>query len=137
MKRIIMSLSDYKVTAVVPVSDLERAALFYESVLGLNQVADVQYSSDSVVYSCGGDTTVEIYVSPTGAGASGATVATWAVSDIEAVADDLRDTGITFEEYNFDEFSTVNGVMTLENGSKAAWFKDPDGNFLCLHQDLA
>ena len=36
-----------------------------------------------------------------------------------------------FEDYDFGEdFRTVDGIVTLPNGRKGAWFKDSKGNIL-------
>ncbi|MFG2916063.1 hypothetical protein ACGF0D_24645 [Kitasatospora sp. NPDC048298] len=45
----------------------------------------------------------------------------------------LRGRGITFEEYDFPGLRTVNGVAEGE-GMRAAWFKDSEGNILCVSQ---
>jgi len=39
-----------------------------------------------------------------------------------------------FEEYDLPDFKTVDSVCVL-GAEKAAWFKDTDGNILCIHQD--
>ena len=51
------------------------------------------------------------------------------VEHIEDVMSDLRDRGVVFEEYYLPEFKTVDGLFTF-GGSKAAWFKDGDGNII-------
>jgi hypothetical protein len=42
---------------------------------------------------------------------------------------------VRFEEYDAGPIRTENKVATLGN-HKAAWFKDTEGNFLCLHQTI-
>lgn len=46
---------------------------------------------------------------------------------------DLRNKGITFEDYDLPYVKTVNGVATQE-GEKVAWFKDLDGNIIAIWQ---
>jgi hypothetical protein len=47
----------------------------------------------------------------------------------------LEGRGVRFEDYDLPELKTVDHVCDL--GSElAAWFKDPDGNVLCLHQTV-
>ena len=46
---------------------------------------------------------------------------------------DLRGRGVRFEDYDMPGLKTTDGVATLE-GERAAWFRDPEGNILCLHQ---
>lgn len=58
----------------------------------------------------------------------------WNVSDISAVAENLRSRGVTFTIYEGmgqDEL----GIWTApDGGAKVAWFADPDGNVLSLSQ---
>jgi len=49
------------------------------------------------------------------------------VKDIEAVMADLRARGVAFEEYDFGELKTVEGLADF-GVAKAAWFKDSEGN---------
>ena len=51
-----------------------------------------------------------------------------------AVEAELKAKGVKFEDYDFGEIKTVDGVMALPDGSKAAWFKDSEGNILGLSQ---
>ena len=41
--------------------------------------------------------------------------------------------GIAFERYAFLEQDDL-GIWTTPDGSRVAWFKDPDGNLLSLSQ---
>lgn len=127
-----MSLDEFALTVVVPVYNLAISTAFYEEALGLHK-AERQHEG-AVRFQAEGNSTLEIYVSPSGAGASEATLATWTVDDLDQEMTDLRDVGVVFEDFDFDEFRTVDGVATDSDGNKAAWFKDPDGNYLCLHQ---
>jgi len=61
------------------------------------------------------------------------TAATFDVEDLAKEMDDLRKKGVTFEEYDLPGIKTVRGVATM-GGETAAWFKDPGGNVICLHQ---
>jgi hypothetical protein len=40
---------------------------------------------------------------------------------------DLRNRGVTFEEYDFGELKTVDGLADF-GAAKAAWFKDSEDN---------
>jgi hypothetical protein len=42
----------------------------------------------------------------------------------------LRDRGVVFDEFDYDDFKTVNGVLELPDGRRGAWFKDSEGNIL-------
>ena len=126
-----MSLSERRVTTTIPVRDLREATDWYTGKLGLEVAASNQYQ---VIFACGDGTSIQVYESPTFTTASLYTLCTWEVPDIDAALNELRECGVVFEEYDFEEFTTVNGVITESDGSKAAWFKDPSGNVLCLHQ---
>ncbi len=42
---------------------------------------------------------------------------------------------MAFEDYDLPEFRTVDHVCVL-GSEEAAWFRDPEGNILCLHEDI-
>lgn len=138
-----MSLSRYKVCpgdevtfleadASVAVSDMDHARRFYEGKLGFSGQEDT--SDGSVVYSCGGGTSLRVYASPAHAGKGTVTLATWYVADVEQVVDELRSNGVTFERYlEFPLKTDVKGIHERSDG-KVAWFKDPDGNTLAIEQ---
>jgi hypothetical protein len=48
----------------------------------------------------------------------------------------LKSAGVVFEDYDFPELKTVNHICVL-GSEKAAWFKDTEGNYLCIHEDMA
>jgi catechol 2,3-dioxygenase-like lactoylglutathione lyase family enzyme len=121
-----MSLSTYKVAAVIAVSDLDRAREFYEEKLGLS-ATDEEQPADSRRYVCGEDTSLDIYVSADNAGKAGGTVAGWDVDDVERVVDELASRGVTFEQYDEPIKTDEKGINTTGE-FKAAWFRDPDGN---------
>jgi catechol 2,3-dioxygenase-like lactoylglutathione lyase family enzyme len=127
-----MSLSGYKVRPSVPVSDIARAAEFYERKLGL--FAQEAQANESRIYACGGDTSLHVYVSPAHAGKGIATLATWYVDDLEAVVDELASNGVTFEHYDDPSLKAdEKGIHELGDG-RVAWFKDPDGNTFAVEQ---
>jgi len=41
----------------------------------------------------------------------------------------------TSDDYDLPGFKTVEHVCVL-GSERAAWFRDPEGNILCLHEDL-
>ena len=55
---------------------------------------------------------------------------------IAASIDALQRAGVVFEDYDFPGLKTVNHVCVL-GAEKAAWFKDTEGNILCIHEDIA
>ena len=46
---------------------------------------------------------------------------------------ELEDKGVAFADYDLPDLKTVDHVCVL-GAEKAAWFDDPDGNVLCLHE---
>ena len=114
--------------ATLAVSDLQRARDFYESTLGLQPV---QGFPDSVLYRSG-DSVLLVYSSEY-AGTNLATAATWAAGDdFEAIVEDLKAKGVTFEHYDDLPETTREGDVHVMGDMKAAWLKDPDGNILSL-----
>ena len=65
-----------------------------------------------------------------------ASQAFWQVEDLDAEVDELRRRGVALEEYDTPDFKTVNGIADF-GGTRAAWFKDPDGNIMALIQTVA
>ena len=124
-----VSLSSYKVSAQIAVSDLARARRFYEGKLGLCPVTGPNDQTTS--YPCASGTTLHVYASPHHASKSTATVARWDVDDIERVVDELTSRGVTFERYDDPVKTNAQGIHDSGYG-KVAWFKDPDGNTFAL-----
>jgi catechol 2,3-dioxygenase-like lactoylglutathione lyase family enzyme len=123
-------LGDSNVAATIAVKDLPTARRFYEDVLGLH---DTVMEADYAVVYKSGDSMIQVY--PSGyAGTNQATAATWEVADIQAAIDDLKSKGVSFEHFDMPpEAGEWQGDMLVSNSEKAAWFKDPDGNTLCIH----
>ena len=48
---------------------------------------------------------------------------------------ELEGRGVVFADYDLPGFKTVEHVCVL-GSEKAAWFSDPEGNILCLHEDI-
>ncbi|WP_431682585.1 VOC family protein [Kitasatospora sp. KL5] len=119
-------LADAPLLPVIPVADLERAKAFYRDTLGL---ALVDENPAEVTFECGG-TRFGMYETPYGGQASH-TLASWKVSSLDAEMKALRDRGVTFEDYDLPDLKTVDGVAEAE-GMRAAWFKDTEGNILCV-----
>jgi catechol 2,3-dioxygenase-like lactoylglutathione lyase family enzyme len=127
-----MDLSSCKIRPSVAVSDLSRAAEFYEGKLGLR--AGPEQSDESRVYACGGGTSLHLYVSPTPGVTGGATRATWYAPDLEDLVDELGSRGVTFERYDDPSLSAdEKGIHQLDDG-RVAWFSDPDGNTFAIEE---
>jgi catechol 2,3-dioxygenase-like lactoylglutathione lyase family enzyme len=122
-------LGDKPVAATLAVKEMDRARSFYEGVLGLKQVQEMP---GAVVYLSGGSG-VLVYESEY-AGTNEATGASWAAGDdFDAVVDDLRQKGVTFEHYDDLPDTVREGDVHIFGGEfKGVWFKDPDGNILSV-----
>lgn len=130
-----MSLSDYEVGPVLAVSDLKAATDFYEGKLGLTPSDE---GPDEIrTYNVGKGTGFTVYLSPEHAGKSTATLAGWAVDDLEKVVDELTSNGVTFEQYDDPPLVTnEKGIVDFEGGGRVAFFRDPDGNTHALNQGM-
>lgn len=125
-------LSDASVTTMLPVRDLARARAFYEDCLGFRTGG--LKPDGKFVYAVGG-TTLALFPKPKGTQADH-TAISFRVPDIAASIKELQGRGVVFEDYDFPGLKTIDHVCVL-GAEKAAWFKDTEGNYLCLHEDLA
>jgi catechol 2,3-dioxygenase-like lactoylglutathione lyase family enzyme len=63
------------------------------------------------------------------------TVLGWNVRDIERTTDDLASAGIVCEQFGWPQFKQdAKGICDFPDGTRVAWFKDPDGNILSVAQ---
>jgi predicted enzyme related to lactoylglutathione lyase len=124
------SLSKAVITTILPVKDMNRAREFYEKKLGLKPkgfAADGNY-----LFACGGDAHIALITKPEGTRAEH-TALSFEVTGIERVISELQSTGVQFESYDFPNLRTVDHICVL-GSDKAAWFKDSEGNYLCVHE---
>ncbi len=122
-------LTNAPVFATLAVENLERAKTFYQEKLGLKLLPEAM--PGMALFQCGKGTQLEMYERE--ASKAEHTVATFEVADLASTVAELKSNGVTFEEYDFPDFKTVNSIATI-GPSKAAWFKDTEGNILCIHQ---
>jgi predicted enzyme related to lactoylglutathione lyase len=125
------ALAGAEVTVILPVKELERARDFYVKQLGLD--AEGLAPDGKFVLRAKG-TRVALMPKPGGTKAEH-TAISFKVNDIAAEIQALKARGVSFHDYDLPGFKTVNHVAVLGN-EKAAWFSDPEGNILCLHEDL-
>lgn len=120
-------LADYTPTPTLAVTDLERARAFYEGVLQLTPQDDVP---EGVLYPAGASAFL-VYPS-TFAGTNKATAMAFQVprSEFDAEVAALRAQGVTFLTFDLPDGTWEDGVASLGDQGKAAWFEDPDGNIL-------
>lgn len=124
-------LADAAVTTMLPVIDMARARRFYEDSLGL--VPGGFRPDGKFVYQVAGST-LALFPKPEGTKAEH-TAISFRVADIAAAIAALKRSGVVFEDYDLPDFRTVDHVCVL-GSEKAAWFKDTEGNYLCLHEDI-
>ena len=124
-------LNDASVTVMLPVVDMGRARAFYEGSLGLR--AGTLKADGKFTYTVGG-TAIALFPKPEGTKAEH-TAVSFKVDDIAAAIEGMKQSGVVFEDYDFPGFKTVNHVCVL-GAEKAAWFKDTEGSYLCIHEDL-
>lgn len=123
-------LNQMNATATIGVKDIRRANDFYRNKLGLTPVGGDE--SSGVLLFKSGDATIEVYKSDY-AGTNKSTSLTWGVgNNIEKEVQNLKQKGISFEHYEMPD-ARLEGDIHVMKDMKAAWFKDPDGNILCMH----
>ncbi len=124
-------LNGNEVTAILPVKDMARARRFYENQLGLKP--EGLRPDGKFIYRCGG-TVLALFPRPGGTKAEH-TALSFKVDDIEKEIRAMQARGVVFADYDLPGLKTVEHVCVL-GSEKAAWFLDPEGNILCLHEDL-
>jgi predicted enzyme related to lactoylglutathione lyase len=123
-------LQNAPVVPYIPAHDVPRARRFYEDKVGLVAREEI---AGGVVYECGQGSWIFLYPSA-GAGTSTASQAFWQVEDLDAEVAGLRSRGVVFENYDMPGLKTVDGIATFHT-SRAAWFKDSEGNTMALIQN--
>jgi catechol 2,3-dioxygenase-like lactoylglutathione lyase family enzyme len=119
-----------KVMAFVATKDPARARTFYERTLGLRLVADESFA---LVFVANGtmlrvQKVAEVAVAKY-------TALGWEVPDIRTAIEGLAARGVSMEQFELEFFTQDEaGIWTAPDGTKVAWFTDPDGNILSLTQ---
>jgi len=122
-------LADKKLKAFVPTIKPEEAKSFYKDVLGLKLLSQDDYALEFESNGSLLRVTIVQELKP-----QAFTVLGWNVDDIVSIIKSLNDKNIFCEKYDFFEQNDL-GIWTSPNGSKVAWFKDPDGNVLSLTEE--
>jgi catechol 2,3-dioxygenase-like lactoylglutathione lyase family enzyme len=124
-------LNSNQVTVILPVKDMARARSFYENQLGLKPLG--LNADGKFLYRLGG-TELALFPRPGGTKADH-TALSFKVADIVKEVHALEARGVVFSDYDLPGLKTVDHVCVL-GSEKAAWFLDPEGNILCLHEDI-
>jgi catechol 2,3-dioxygenase-like lactoylglutathione lyase family enzyme len=130
-------LAESSVASRIPAQDLSRARAFYAEKMGLEPAEE---RPGGLRYRCGNGE-FSLFESA-GAATGDHTQMAWQVDDLERTVAELRQRGLTFEEYDGPGLTTVNGIAEVEGnypskggiGEKAAWFKDSEGKLLGIGQ---
>jgi catechol 2,3-dioxygenase-like lactoylglutathione lyase family enzyme len=110
------------------VDDVERAREFYGETLGLKTTEE----HGMLTLHLAGDRPTLVYPKPDHAAAS-YTILNFPVDDVDKAVDELAVRGVQVERYDgFDQ--DEKGIFRGE-GPDIAWFKDPAGNVLSVHQE--
>jgi len=123
-------LNNSTVTANVPAADLGRARAFYADVLGLTPADE---NPGGLVFTTAGGTSFFLYETAF-AGQAGHTIAQWHVDDVPSEVAELQSRGLAFEHYDMPGVTWDGDVATLEGMGRAAWFKDSEGNIMCIDE---
>ena len=121
-------LKDLEFHATIPVHDLARARQYYAEKLGLTATRE---TPGGPVYEGHGGWFILFHSA--GAGTSQSTQMGWQTDNIEREVADLKKRGVVFMEYDLPGFKTVNSIADT-GPTRAAWFKDSEGNILGIVQ---
>ena len=120
-----------EVHTVLPAADLKRAQSFYHDALDLDPA---EVHQGVLVYRLDSGQAFEIYET-SNAGTAKNTQMGWVTDDLDSEMTRLRARGVVFEDYDIPGMKTVNGVAATDE-MKSAWFRDTEGNFICVSEML-
>jgi catechol 2,3-dioxygenase-like lactoylglutathione lyase family enzyme len=121
-------LGSFDVMAFVVTTDTARARKFYEDTLGLRAVSE---DANAFVLDANGTMVRVSQVRDFEPAAH--TVLGWIVPDARGAVIQLGGRGVTFERFEYFTQDALR-ICTFPDGTKVAWFKDPDGNTLSISQ---
>ena len=110
----------------IPAENIERAKNFYEEKLGLKVMMDE--SPHMLLLEAGNKTKIFIYKREKTK--ADHTVLGFFAEDVEGTAKKLNEMGIELERY--EGLTDENGFAS-RGEMKIAWFKDSEGNILCIN----
>ena len=124
-----MSLANATAVATLTASDVERAKAFWTDKVGLRMDPE-QSDPGGVVLDAGGGTKIFIYSS--GAPKATNTVVSFKVDEVLATVNELKGKGVQFESYDMSEIKTDENNIAHWGEMQSAWFKDSEGNIVCV-----
>lgn len=114
----------------IPSRDPAAVRAFYEDVLGLELIAEDEFS---ITFDGGGTpvrlTRVAGYASPSH------TVFGWEVDDLDQAVSELGKRDVAMARFDGVPQDDL-GVWTAPDGTRVVWFLDPDGNVLSLTEQI-
>ncbi len=118
-------LNTHALHPTLPASDLARARAFWGETLECDIVEERE---DGFIAEAGG---ARFLVYPSQfAGTNRATAAAFRVDDVDLEVKRLQGRGVAFQEYDLEDYATVDGILTTPDGHKGAWFVDSEGNII-------
>jgi predicted enzyme related to lactoylglutathione lyase len=113
------------------VDDLDKALEFYGETLGLN--TSVVDPENLISLDLAGDRPTLVYLKPDFEPAT-YTILNFPVKDVDEAVDQLVERGVSFEQYEgFGQ--DEKGIARGPEGPTIAWFRDPAGNILSVHEE--
>ncbi|SDD55197.1 VOC family protein [Rhodococcus tukisamuensis] len=120
-----------RLVAFIASTDLDVSSMFYVDTLGLRLVERTQFA----LVVDGGGTYLRVTLVQAKED-TGYTVLGWQLDDLDAGVDELRSKGVEFTRYQGMD-QDEHDAWTAPDGTRVAWFRDPHGNVLSLHQAAA
>jgi catechol 2,3-dioxygenase-like lactoylglutathione lyase family enzyme len=109
--------------------DLDAAERFYGETLGIRTSRPTE---GLLELHLAGDRDTLVYIKPDFVPAT-YTILNFPVEDVDAAVDELTSRGVQMERYEgFDQ--DEKGIARPDEGPAIAWFKDPAGNILAVHE---
>lgn len=124
-----MTITDAPIHPTLAVADLAHSRSWYADKLGWEPIIE---APSTLVFQVG-QSSFTLFESEE-AGTAKNTVMNWNVADLRAEVARLRERGVAFDEFEFGDFKTVEGIMASPNGGTVAWFKDPDVNTIGISE---
>ena len=122
-------MNQFKTYTSLSVNDIDVAADFYRSRLGLEIKQHPEH--DVLLVNTGGDTRFMIYFKEDHTPAI-FTVLNFNVDDLESVVGHLSEQGVSFEKL---EGTNEKGIAEM-GPTKAAWTRDPSGNWIGFFEGM-
>ncbi len=113
-------------------ADYDRCLTFYRDTLGLEVEELSEMPGNAVLHTGRGG---KLLLHSSDHSGDDHTAMSFLTDDFGAAIDLLRSKGVKLEDYDNPGIKTVDGIASLGE-FKAAWFKDPGGNILCVSPSL-